>query len=804
MSRFVFSFVSIATTTAISTLLATSATAQTTAAEAEKVEKISVIGSRLSVRTATETASPVDIIGADQIAATGAIETAKALQLLVPSFNFPTSSVTDGSDAVRPASLRGLSPDHTLVLVNGKRRHGTALVHLNGTMGKGSSNVDLNAIPVAAIKRIEVLRDGAAAQYGSDAIAGVINIVLKDNASGAELSASTGQTFEGDGDYYKTSFNGALAFLDTGFLNITLEHQDKNNTNRAGLDPREQYNKINGQPDPREATFNRLNHQVGDAAYQHSAVFINSGYQHGSTEWYAFGGFSSRDTQSSAFYRIAKDARNIASVYPDGFLPQIAPTSDDHSLTTGVKFDVANWRLDLSAGTGRSTYAYYVHNSLNASFGPQSPTSAYAGQLKNSEQNYNLDASRRLNFINDSELVVSLGVSQRRNQYQIDAGDELSWKNYGYQGKAGGIQGFGGFTPESVVAESRYNTALYLELENALTDDLSWGAALRQEDYSDFGSDSSFKLTSRYQLSDAWAVRGTFNDGFRAPSVQQLYFSNLSTLFVANPQTGVLVPTESGTFNNISPVTKAIGQGELQPESAVSVSAGIVFDGEDGLSLTLDTYQIKLEDRIILTGSVTRADSAALNTVLGSSGANSVRFFTNAVDTTTRGVEAVLAYQWDTAALGEWTSSFSAQYNNTDIDAIKVPALLDGLQAKLFDRVEQTRITKANPTLTGVWSLSQQYGDFNTSVRVNYFGPYTLGYATGDKEFSAKTIVDLAFSYQLTEALKLGAGVSNLFDTYPDKQPTVNNFNGIFLYPNTNAPFGFNGGAYYADLSWRF
>lgn len=786
----------------VSAMVAVPAVAQQN--KEDSIEKISVIGSRLSVRTATETASPVDIIDETQLAATGAIETAKALQLLVPSFNFPTSSVTDGSDAVRPASLRGLSPDHTLVLVNGKRRHGSALVHLNGTMGRGSSNVDLNAIPVAAIKRIEILRDGAAAQYGSDAIAGVINIVLKDQASGGSLNASTGQTFEGDGDYYKTSLNAALALGTDGFLNLTLEHQDKNNTNRAGLDPREQYNKINGQPDPREAGFNRLNHQVGDAAYQHSAVFFNAGLQQGDTEWYSFGGFSSRDTQSSAFFRLPKDARNIAEVYPDGFLPQIAPTSDDHSVTAGVKWPLLGWQLDFSAGTGRSTYAYYVNNSLNASAGPTSPTSAYAGQLKNQEQNYNLDASRRYSFINDSELVVSTGISQRQNNYRIEAGDELSWKNYGYQNKAGGIQGFGGFTPESAVNESRHNSAIYLELENALTDNLTWGSAARLEDYSDFGRESSFKLSGRYQLTDAWAVRATANDGFRAPSVQQLYFSNLSTLFVANPQTGVLVPTESGTFNNISAVTRAIGQGDLQPESARSVSAGITYQGEDGFSLTLDSYQIKLEDRIILTGSVTRADSATLNAVLGTSGANSVRFFTNAVDTTSRGVEAVLAYQWQTSGYGDFNSSLSLQYNDSDIDQIKVPALLDGLQAKLFDRVEQVRLTKANPAKAGVWSLGHQLGALKSSLRLNYFGPYTLGYATGDKEFAAKTTVDLTLGYAVTESFDVTLGASNLFDVYPDEQPVVNSFNGIFKYPNTNAPFGFNGGSYYLDLTYKF
>ena len=768
------------------------------------IEKISVIGSRLSVRSATETSAPLDIIGAEQLAATGALETAKALQLLVPSFNFPTSSITDGSDAVRPASLRGLSPDHTLVLVNGKRRHGTALVHLNGTMGRGSSNVDLNAIPLAAIKRIEVLRDGAAAQYGSDAIAGVINIVLKDRADGTTLHLNSGQTYEGDGEYYKASVNTGISLGNDGFVNLSVEQQHKNGTNRAGLDPRQQYATIDGQDDPREAGFNRLNHKVGDAAYEQQAVFVNAEYTLDNAQLYGFGGLSQRESQSGAFYRRALDARNLTEIYPDGFLPQIAPESNDYSVTAGVKFALADWQFDFSAGTGQSKFEYFVNNSLNASFGPQSPTSAYAGALRNREQNYNFDASKRLDFVNDSELVISAGISRRQNSYQISAGDELSWRNYGYQNKAGGMQGFGGFTPESEVDESRHNTALYLELENALSDNFSWGAALRQEDYSDFGSHTSWKVSGRYQLTDNWALRATANDAFRAPSVQQLYFSNLSTLFVADPETGALTPTESGTFNNVSPVTRAIGQGPLQPEQATSISAGITYQGDSGLTLTLDTYRIEIDDRIILTGSVNRASSPALDELLGSSGANAVRFFTNAVDTTTQGVEAVVAYQWDTAALGQWKTSLSAQYNDSSIDDIKVPQLLDGLQQTLFDRVEQVRLTKANPNKGAVWNLNHNYGKLTSDLRLNYFGPYTLGYATGDKTYSGKTTVDLSFSYALTDALVLGVGAVNLFDTYPDKQPEVNSFNGIFVYPNTNAPFGFNGGSYYADIRYSF
>lgn len=767
------------------------------------VEKISVIGSRLSVRSATESTAPVDIIGVAELQATGMTETARALQFLVPSFNFPTSSITDGSDAVRPASLRGLSPDHTLVLINGKRRHGSALVHLNGTMGRGSSNVDLNAIPMSAIKRIEILRDGAAAQYGSDAIAGVINLVLKDNVSGGEISLNGGQTFDGDGEQYKISSSQGIRFAEDGFATISAEYHHKNKTNRAGLDPRKQYADINGQPDPREATANRLNHSVGDASFENLALMVNAGYKLGEGEIYAFADISQRKTQSGAFFRLPLDARNIPEIYPDGFLPEIAPETNDHAITLGYKFELADWQWDLSANTGASRYQYYVNNSLNASLGPVSPTSAYAGGMRNNEQNLNLDASKLFAFVNDSDLVVSGGVSYRKNSYKIFQGDELSYKNYGYQNKGAGMQGFGGFTPESTVDESRNNVGVYVEVENQLTEQFNWGAALRQEHYSDFGNNTSWKLAGRYEFAPNWAIRSTINSGFRAPSVQQLYFSNLSTLFVADPITGVLNPVESGTFNNTSPVVKALGQGELKAEESRSVSLGLTYQGDNGVTFTLDSYRIDIDDRIILTGSVSRTNPV-IDALLGNNAAQSVRFFTNAVDSRTQGVEAVVAYQMSLAEYGEVKLSLSAQYSDTDIKQIKVPSLLGGLEQALFDDVEKTRLTDANPKNSFSAGISHTYGDFTTNLRLNRFGPYTLGYATGNYEFGAKTIADISVNYTVNSQLDFTVGVNNLFDTYPDEQPVINQFNGIFKYPNTNAPFGFNGGYYFAEARYTF
>lgn len=766
------------------------------------VEKISVIGSRLSVRSATETTAPVDIINAEQLTATGITETARALQFVVPSFNFPSSSVTDGSDAVRPASLRGLSPDHTLVLINGKRRHGSALVHLNGTMGRGSSNVDLNAIPVAAIKRIEILRDGAAAQYGSDAIAGVINVVLKDNVEGGELSINGGQTYEGDGEQYKISANSGFRFADAGFVNLSTEYHHKNFTNRAGADTRQQY--PNG--DPREATANRNTFRVGDAAYENLAVFVNAGYELADSELYAFGGYSLRKTESAAFFRRPfQTAQVIPEIYPDGFLPKIAPETSDHSITAGYRFNLADWQLDVSANTGTSRFDYYVRDSLNASFGPTSPTSAYAGQLKNSEQNLNLDASKAVAFINDSDLIVSVGVSYRNNNYQIGRGEELSYRNYGYQGIVGGIQSFPGFTPESEVDESRHNTGIYLELENQYSDKFTWGAALRQENYSDFGSNTSWKLAGRYQLTDGWAVRSTLNSGFRAPSVQQLYFTSISTVASAD---GTF--TETGTFNNISPVVRALGQGELQAETANSASLGLTYQG-DAVTFTLDSYRIAIDDRVILTSNaVNRASYPIIDQLLGDSTAQSVRFFTNGLDTTTTGVEAVLAYQLPEQSYGRIRLSLSGQYSKTEIDAIKIPSLLQGLEAVLLNHQEQVRQTKANPKYSATAGITHQYGAFTTNLRLNYFGSYTLAHnatsAIGDKDYPGKTLTDLSVNYAYSPALSFTLGVQNLFDTYPDEQPASVQANngGVFKYPNTNAPFGFNGGYYYAEANWRF
>ena len=398
------------------------------------------------------------------------------LQFAAPSFNFSTSTVSDGTDALRPATLRGLGPDQTLVLINGKRRHNTALVHVNGSIGRGTAGVDLNAIPASAIKRIEVLRDGAAAQYGSDAIAGVINIVLKDQTEYTHVSAHTGQTYEADGETFQTSVNTGVALEGNGFVNFTAEMRNRNPTNRSGSDPRQQYPLIDGQPDPREATFDRRNHRYGDAESDNLYFFLNSEFDFDEFQVYFSSGYSDRDGESGGFYRRALDNRNVPEVHPDGFLPLINTNIEDLSATLGIKGSFNDWDYDLSAVTGENKFGYFISNSVNVSMGPSSPTEADAGELKFSQTTINFDASTAFDWGMDYDVNFAAGMEYRKDEYEIIAGEPASYIDGGFPNQNGGqaapgIQVFPGFRPANEVDVSRHNWAAYTEFGFQFTDD---------------------------------------------------------------------------------------------------------------------------------------------------------------------------------------------------------------------------------------------------------------------------------------------------------------------------------------------
>ncbi|MBH0015651.1 TonB-dependent receptor plug domain-containing protein [Pseudoalteromonas sp. NGC95] len=831
--------------------LSVNAAEQDTKAE-ENIEQISVIGSRRLGRTVEDSAVPIDIIGADALKNSGFTETNALLSSLLPSFNFPQASLTDGSDHVRPAQLRGLAPDHTLVLVNGKRRHSNALLNLNGSTGRGSSSVDLNAIPANAIARIEVLRDGAAAQYGSDAIAGVINIVLKSASSGGSVAAIYGANVtEMDGVPQLKSVSegsdGNLAFTeggdrsltdgqtltlqgnmgfelgDNGFLNISTEYRDRHSTNRSDYDNRENYARIDdgsvdGALDPRELTVNRYNHNFGNGDVEDFSMFYNAGYQlTNEVDLYSFGSYSKREGEGGGFYRRASDSRNIEEVYPDGFLPVITSDIDDFSLALGAKGFVSEWNYDVSAVYGQDAFEFGVINSLNTSYGPSSQTSFDAGTLTYDQLTLNVDFSREVDvsFL-ESSVNVAVGAEYRREGYQIDAGEEASYAQgtFGPGGAvtdpvdgpfgAAGAQVFPGFTPESEGDNSRHNVSLYIDLETYLTDDWNLAVAARYEDYSDFGDTLNGKIATRYSLTEDLALRASVSTGFRAPSLQQQYFTSVATVFVDGE------PTETGTFAPSSDVAKALGSPGLDAEEATNYGVGFTWSTDFNFSLSVDYYQILIDDRIVLSNNLS---GDAIADLLQGTGANQGRFFLNAIDSKTRGVDVVASYNVATDGYGDLAFNLGYNYGKNEVtNIIDPPAELQGAgfdQDNLFSGTELRRFEVSTPRNKYNLSATWTNDDIRTTLRTTRYGETQDPSDNPERNevLKPKWITDLDVAYSLSENVSLSLGANNIFDVYPDATrenvDDVTTFSRLFAY-SSFSPYGFNGRYVYGKIEMKF
>ncbi|WP_273047848.1 TonB-dependent receptor, partial [Pseudoalteromonas sp.] len=803
----------------------------------ENIEQISVIGSRRLGRTVEDSAVPIDIIGADALNRSGQTETNALLSSLLPSFNFPQASLTDGSDHVRPAQLRGLAPDHTLVLVNGKRRHSNALLNLNGSTGRGSSSVDLNAIPANAIARIEVLRDGAAAQYGSDAIAGVINIVLKNASSGGSFSANYGANVtQMDGvpalKSVSEDSNGDLAFTEgsdrsltdgqtltlqgnmgfelgeNGFLNISTEYRDRHSTNRSDYDQRENYARLddgsdNGVLDRREFTVNRYNHNFGNGDVEDFSVFYNAGYQlTNDADLYSFGSYSKREGEGSGFYRRAIDSRNVKEIYPDGFLPVITSDINDFSLALGVKGFVSEWNYDVSAVYGQDAFEFGVTNSLNTSYGPTSQTTFDAGTLTYDQLTFNVDFSREVNisFLENS-VNVAIGAEYRREGYQIDAGEEASYAQGPFG--AAGSQVFPGFTPESEGDNSRHNVSLYVDLETYLTDDWNITVAARFEDYSDFGDTINGKIATRYSLTEDFALRASVSTGFRAPSLQQQYFTSVATVFVDGE------PTETGTFAPSSNVAKALGSPGLDAEEATNYGAGFTWSTDFNFSLSVDYYQILIDDRIVLSNNLS---GTAIEQLLEGTGANQGRFFLNAIDSKTRGVDVVASYNLATDGYGDVAFNLGYNYGKNEVtNIIDPPAELQGAgfdQDNLFSGNELRRFEVSTPrnkyNLSATWNMEQ----WRTTLRTTRYGETQDPSDNPERNevLKPKWITDLDVAYSLTENVSLSLGANNILDVYPDATrenvDDLTTFSRLFAY-SSFSPYGFNGRYVYGKIEMK-
>lgn len=779
--------------------------------------EVVVTGTRRSDRTVVESPVPIDVLTATEIRQTGLTETSQLIQMVIPSFNFPRPTVADGTDHIRPATLRGLGPDQVLVLINGKRRHTTALVHVNGTVGRGSTSIDLNAIPAGSIERIEVLRDGAAAQYGSDAIAGVINIILKSDLQ-TTVGSTVGQTKESDGEVIQFEGNHGFRIGENGFLHLTGEFRDRGATNRSVADTRQQYfgtlpngtlTTSGGTPDPREATINRLNHRQGDAETTDGGVFLNGAIPvSNSTSFYTFGGVTRRRGEATGFFRRALDDRTVRAFYPNGFLPEIHSKVFDGSLALGLKGTVTGWAWDLSTVYGTNSFRFDVKNSANVSMGTTSPRDFYAGTLKFGQSTTTLDLFKSVNVGLPAPLSVALGAEFRLDQYKIEAGDRASYIDGGVAildgpnqgGRAAvGAQVFPGFRPSDEQDVTRNNVGVYVDLENNLAENFLVSAAGRFENYSDFGSTVDGKLAVRFEPVHRFALRGAASTGFRAPSLAQEYFSSTATNFLN--VSGVLQPFEVRTFPVSSPEAKALGAKELDAEKSVNLSAGLTLDPVRNLSFTVDYYRTKIDDRIVFSGNFT---GTAIRTLLAPFGASGGRFFTNAIDTKTEGFDVIAHYalQLGNASVLKLTGG----YNNTMTKVIRVaatPPQLQGFQETLFDRVERGRIEVGQPRNNYNLTANYNLKAINVMVRGIRFGEVTniTTLPANDQTFDAKWIADVDASYNLFGQLKLAVGANNVFDTYPEQNIAANSNSGIFIY-NGISPFGFNGRYMYARASY--
>jgi len=780
---------------------------------------ITVTGSRASNRSAAETAVPVDIINQEMIEATGAVEVGRLLQKLAPSFNFPQSFVSDGTDLIWPASLRGMGPDQVLVLVNGKRRHQQALVNVQQSIGRGSAGTDINTIPISAIERIEILRDGASAQYGSDAIAGVINIILKSQSEGGSVSAEYGKTYEGDGRTYKVAANAGFK-LGGGFVNLTGEYVDRGETNRAG-------------PDSLRVSPPRVTQRIGDAATKSGLFWVNGAVPIGRMELYFFGGASNREGNSSGFFRSAGDGRTIPALYPAGFLPTLLTTTDDYSLAVGLRGDITrSWTYDLSINRGFNQFEFATSNSANVSwyYEPRSgggtfadtPTSSKDGTLRFKQWSANFDVKGTADWgIGREPFALAAGLETRQDGYQIVAGDPVSY-TYGRTNNprifipnqtgaaaAPGIQGFPGFSPATEVDGKRHSVGVYGDAEAALTSSLLLGAALRFEDYSDAGTNTTGKLSLRLQATPQLAFRGSVSNGFRAPSVQQQFFSQVSTTLGSQ---GVL--TDTVTARQGSELTRQLGIQPLKQETSRSGAVGFVFQGREGLHLTADIYRIDVKDRIVFSSDILPEGPASctnpaicpVRVILRSLNVGAATFFTNAADTKTVGADIVGQY---TMRFGGAKLQLDAtySYNKTTITHIRSQSSVIPIDV-LFDQTQRTLLEEGLPhhrgSLGGIYSA----GAWRFGVTNNYYGEVSGQGFTGVKQtWGAKWLTDVSVNYRINKNLDVTVGGNNVFDVYPDKWTDAAGFplNALgFTYGWETLPFGLNGASYYVRAKWTF
>jgi iron complex outermembrane receptor protein len=874
------------------------------------LDQIVLVGSRNPGRTAIETAVPVDVIDVAKLA-NRAPQTSinEILNYVAPSFTSQTQTVSDGTDHIDPASLRGLGPDQVLVLINGKRRHNTALINVNGTVGAGSVGTDMNSIPTASIERIEVLRDGAAAQYGSDAIAGVINIILKKSTGKLDLTITTGANFsensnqfEGgsDGEKFKLDANYGVAVGEKGgFINFTgtlsTREPALRNKDYAGdifrgyhgverefaasggnvanmtlfdyqdaaqslsyLDPavaaQIQALDLNQQADidtfrmlldfdadedelaARGLTREDFRFKVGTSKLREGQFFFNSSIPvNDNAEIYSFGGLSYRSGLASGFYRrpAQGDGRANTPAFPNGFLPSIGSDIIDKSLSVGIKGKInENWDVDFSNTYGENIFMYTVGNSSNGTLGTGTQRSFDAGTIGFSQNTTNLDAARFYEDVLEG-FNVAIGAEYKVENYFIEEGELNSYASYDINGDivtastpdnllvrnnftgaplGGGAQVFRGFDPNNAANKTRNSIATYVDFEADFSDAFFMSLAARYENFSDFGGTINGKLAARYKLTDNLNIRSAINTGFRAPSLHQQYFSRTSTVFQNN------VPLEQGTFTNDSRLANLLGINELKEETSTSFSAGFTGKLPDlNLTFSVDGYLINIDDRIVYSGSFGAGSNPNVQAIFDAAGATSARFFVNAIDTRTKGLDIVLSHKVTLSDELKLTSNLAANFTETEIDALNVPDAVAaaGQTGNFFDAQEEAFLTRAIPRTKASLSNNVSFNSWNFLLRNTFFGEVedpddfagSVSVAdhtvSEDAVYGSKIITDLTVSYELSEDINVSIGANNLLDVYPDENRPGGTSGDQFVYSRRTSQFGYSGRYLFARVNLK-
>ncbi len=767
---------------------------------------IEIVGTRSLKRSATETAVPIDIIPVSKITNTlGQADLNQILQYVAPSFNSNRQSGGDGADHIDPATLRGLGPDQTLVLVNGKRWHQSSLVNLFGSRGRGNTGTDLNSIPAAAIERIEILRDGAAAQYGSDAIAGVVNIILKSNVNELNANVSTGGFITGygkslnseqgkvldrqsDGLTINTNLNYGIKLNKGAFINVTGDYLSKQKTFRPNFETL--------YPDNYRKKF-------GDASLDNYSLYLNSSVPfNGRTSFYAFGGLSIRNGSAYAYTRYPESERNVLSIYPDGFDPFIESTITDVGVSVGVRTSFNGWNADFNATMGSNRFKYGVSHTLNASLEDASPTSFNSGGFQLAQNTVGVHLNKNFSQVAKG-ANLAFGTEFRQDRYKLFAGEEASYKQYGpvvfevidedTTFRPGGAQGFPGFQPKDETNKTRTNWGAYVDGELDITKSLMVNGAIRVENYSDFGWTTNFKLASRLKFSEKFALRGSVSTGFRAPSLPQIHFSSTFTNLVSGALFETVIAPNDGAL------AKSVGMPSLKQETSVNASLGFTAKPINNLSLTIDGYKVDIKDRVVLTGLFDQSDDA-IGQILQDLNVGSAQFFTNAVNTSTLGLDVIATYA-HRIGRGRFGITFAGNFNKMELDKITTIPALKGKEDIYYGRREQYFLLASAPERKLSLGMDYKISKFTTFLRFTNFGEVEIiNFADEVQKFKSKTTTDLSFSYAASKKINITIGGSNIFDVYPDYHDAANTETGGMWEA---VQMGFGGAFFFGKVGFK-